>query len=556
VSLGPELIEAVSREIVASFCRNRLRRAESGDKWLALSFPGERVIFFSWDAENYGLCLAHADEIRAMSELASSRPPLQSAVKSHAVGAELTGAAALGRDRVLEITFRREVGAGFCQTKKLVFEASGRYSNLALLDESGTVIESAKHIHPETNRYRSVIPGQPYAPPPPIAGVPPEDFACGPERLDGVSGIGKPLIAAIKEICQASGEHDAGKVLRRMSGEPPLYQMLGQYVTLFPEPLAGATRLDAGSALAAARECVILPLMARHTAKARKAAASRIGRLASSNAKKIAEAEAAQSDASAADAFKRDGQAILANIGRIPPRASSADLPEWGTDGETIRRVELDPDRDAQGNAERCFAKYRKKRASAERSRAILPRLYSERDVIREQEALLACHSDALTIKSMMGELSPDEAQPKGKKQKERLKPPHRRLEFAEESAVMLIGLSAAGNHYVTFRLADSDDTWFHAQGTPGAHVILRFASKPDPKTYDRMIEIAASAAAFYSKAKESGRVRVDYALRKYVRAIPGAGPAQVTYKDFSSIVADTSSWQRCSSSDAGLKSV
>jgi predicted ribosome quality control (RQC) complex YloA/Tae2 family protein len=444
---------------------------------------------------------------------------------------------------VLEIAFRREVGAGFCQTKRLVFEASGRYSNLALLDERGVVIESAKHIHPETNRYRSITPGQPYAPPPPIAGVPAGDFAGGPEGLDGVSGIGKPLIAAIKEMCKVTGERDAGEVLRRMSSEPPVYQVLGRYVTLFPALLAGARRIDAGSALEAARECAILPLMARHTAKARKMAASKIDRLALSNAKKIAEAEAACNDTSAAEAFKRDGQAILANIWRIPPRASSAELPEWGCDGETVRRVELDPGRDAQGNAERCFAKYRKKRASIERSRAILPRLYSERDVIREQEALLACHADALTIKSMMGELSPDETQQKGKKQKERLKPPHRRLDFTEENAVMLIGQSAAGNHYVTFRLADGDDTWLHAQGTPGAHVILRFTSEPDTETYDRMIGIAASAAAFYSKAKESGRVRVDYALRRHVRAIPGAGPGQVTYREFSSVMADASSW-------------
>ncbi|MDR0647902.1 MAG: NFACT family protein [Synergistaceae bacterium] len=549
MSLGPELIEAVSSEIAASFCRSRLRKAESGDEWMALSFSGDRIIFFSWDAESYGPCLAAPDEIRAMSELAARRPPLLGAVKSHAVGAELTGAAALGRDRVLEVTFVREVGAGFCQTKKLVFEASGRYSNLALLDERGVVIESAKHIHPETNRYRSIIPGHPYAPPPPIAGVPIEDFTGGPEGLDGVSGVGKPLLAAIKEMCRVTGEHDAGGILRRMSSEPPVYQVLGKYVTLFPELLAGARRIDAVSALAAARECVILPLLARHTARARKAAASRIERLAAANAKKIAEAEAAR-DGTAAESFMRDGQAILANIQRIPPRASWADLPEWGPEGETTRRVELDPERDAQGNAERCFAKYRKKRASIERSTAILPKLHSERDIIREQEALLACHSDALTIKSMMGELSRDEAVTKGKKQKERPKPPHRRVEFPEENAVMLIGLSAAGNHYVTFRMADGDDIWLHAQGTPGAHVILRFTSKPDPGTYNRMIGIAASAAAFYSKAKESVRVRVDYALRKHVRAIPGAGPAQVTYKEFSSINADASAWRHQGTAD------
>jgi predicted ribosome quality control (RQC) complex YloA/Tae2 family protein len=538
------LIEALSGEIACRLCRGRLRKAESGDGWLALSFPGDRIIFFSWDAELYGLCEATADEIRSLSQLASSRPPIQSAAKAHLAGAEITGSRALGRDRVLEIVFRREVGAGFFQIKKLIFEASGRYSNLVLLDEDGTVIEAAKHIHPETNRYRSIIPGQPYTPPPPIDGVSPEDFAGELDGLDNISGLGKPLIEAIKKKCGALGECDAGRIVRQGLQAPPIYQKLGRYVTLFGELLAGANLIGTDSALAAARECVMLPLLERHAEKARKRAAAKIERLARVNSRKIAEARAAQDSGTAAESLKRDGQLILANIWRIPPRARFADLPEWGESGETVRRVELDPNRDAPGNAERYFAKYRKKRASAERAKKILPELYLEKDAISEQEALLACHTDALTILSMMDELSSGEAPMKGKKRHERLKPPHRRFEFSGENAVILVGLSAAGNHYVTFRLASGDDIWFHAQGIPGAHVILRFTSKPDPETYERMIAIAASSAAFHSKAKESGRARVDYAERRHVRAIPGAGPAQVTYREFSSINADAALWK------------
>jgi predicted ribosome quality control (RQC) complex YloA/Tae2 family protein len=546
VPLGPELIQALSGEIAGLFCRNRLRKAESGDSWLALYFPGDRIIFFSWDAELYGLCRAMPDEFRALSELASSRPPIQSAVKSHLAGSQLVGVNTIGRDRVLELCFKREVGAGFFQVKKFIFEAAGRYSNLVLLDERGIVIESAKHIYPDANRYRSIIPGQPYAPPPPIAGVPLEEFDGGTDDLGNISGLGKPLLAAIKEACLVSGEHDAGKFLRRGSDAPPIYQTLGRYVTLFPTLLGGANRIDTASALEAARECVILPLLGRHAAKARKTAAAKIERMSFVNARKIAEAEAARKDASSAETLKRNGQMILANIWRIPPRAAFADLPEWDEGGETVRRVELDPNKDASANAERYFTKYRKKRASADRSRQILPRLYAERDIIMEQEALLACHMDALTIKAMLDELSRSDApEAKGKKTKERLKPPHRRVEFADASAQILIGLSAAGNHYVTFRLAAGDDIWFHARGLPGAHVILRFSAKPDQETRERMTKAAASAAAFHSKAKESERVRVDYTLRKYVRAIPGAGPAQVTYKEFSSIMADAASWPR-----------
>ena len=545
--LGPELIEVLSGEITEAFCQSRLRRAESGDRWMALFFPGDRIIFFSWDAELYGLFEAGADEVRSLSELASSRPPIQNAVKAHLAGAQITSSRAIGRDRLLEIVFRREVGAGFSQERKLVFEASARYSNLILLDEEGTVIEAAKHIHPDTNRYRSIIPGEPYTPPPPIKGEKLEDFTGGPDSLNNISGLGKPLLEAIKKKCEASGKSNAGEIARQGLRAPFIYQRIGGYVTLFGELLPEADRVGSGNALAAARECVILPLLERHAAKARKKAASRIEKLARANARKIADAEAERDGSAEAEALKRDGQLILANVWRIPPRAEFADLPEWGEEGkegETVRRVRLDPERDAPGNAERYFVKYRKKRASSERARKILPGLYLERDAISEQEALLECHTDAVTTLSMISELSPPESPPKGKKQRDSLKPPHRRFEFAEENSVILIGLSAAGNHYVTFRLASGDDIWLHAQGIPGAHVILRFASKPGQETYARMIEIAASAAAFHSKAARSGRVRVDYTERRHVRAIPGAGIAQVTYREFSSINADAALWK------------
>jgi predicted ribosome quality control (RQC) complex YloA/Tae2 family protein len=541
------LIEALSSEITGAFCPSRLRRAESGDRWMAFFFSGDRIIFFSWDAELYGLCEAGADEVRSLIELASSRPPVQNAVKAHLAGAQITSSRTIGRDRLLEIIFRREVGAGFSQERKLVFEASGRYSNLILLDEDGMVIEAAKHIHPDTNRYRSIIPGGPYAPPPPIKGERLEDFTGGPDALGNISGLGKPLLEAIKKKCVADGG-DAGEILRQGLQVPLIYQKIGGYVTLFGELLPGADHVGSGNALAAARECVMLPLLERHAAKARKKAASRIEKLARANARKIADAEAERDGSAAAESLKRDGQLILANVWRIPPRAEFADLPEWGDEGETVRRVRLDPERDAPGNAARYFAKYRKKRASSERAKKILPGLYLERDAISEQEALLECHTDAVTTLSMIGELSPPESPPKGKKQRDGLKPPHRRFEFAEENAVILIGLSAAGNHYVTFRLASGDDIWLHAQGIPGAHVILRFASKPGQETYERMISIAAAAAAFHSKAARSGRVRVDYTERRHVRAIPGAGIAQVTYREFSSINADAALWKDISS--------
>jgi predicted ribosome quality control (RQC) complex YloA/Tae2 family protein len=547
------LIFAQAAEVSGLLHHNKLRRAESGDSWLALLFHGDRVLFFSWDAEWYGLCSAEPGEVRALAQLASSRPTLLSAIKSHLLSAELSSARALYSDRLLEIEFRRAIGAGIHQARRLIFEASGRYSNLVLLDDEGLIIEAAKHVYPETNRYRSIIPGHPYIPPPPIAGIKPEDFAGRADlfdnfdKLDQLAGIGKPLINAIKKKYVNSGEpsHILVDDIIKSFRDPcaNICQKLGSYVTIFPTLLDEARRLDTSSALVAARECVILPLLRRHTDRARKKIGDRLDQLTRANAKKIAEAEALTKDESIAGELMRCGRLILANIWMIPPRAAEADLPEWTQDGAVLRRVALDPERDASGNAEHYFARYKKKRAAAERAKGILPKLLLERNELQEQAALLDCHTDAITILMMTDELSPGANPAKVKKAKTSTQPPHRRYEFEWAGAVLFIGLSASGNHYVTFRLATSDDIWLHTWNAPGAHVILRFTSKPDPETYEEMLEIAASAAVYHSKLREGGRTRVDYAERRHVRAITGAGPAQVTYKEFSSINADPSQW-------------
>jgi predicted ribosome quality control (RQC) complex YloA/Tae2 family protein len=551
--MGPELVASQTVEISDLFLQNKIRRAESGDLWLALLFSRDRTLFFSWDPEFYGCCLAAPGEIRSLSELASSRPPLLGAIKSHLYGAELVGSYALKRDRIMIVEFSRALGAGIRQSRQLLLEASGRYSNLMILDEDDKIIEASRHIYPESNRYRSIIPGRPYEPPPPIDGIAPEDFSGDINDLDRIAGFGRPLIEAVKKKYGKQGESLTPEIISAWGGnhapKNAIYQKLGPYVTLFHDLLGGASRIETDFALEAARECVILPLVRRLVERTKKKVRTRLEQLARSNSKKIAESESLIGNEAEAETLMRWGRLILANIDSIPRRASEAELTEWTEEGGITRKIPLDPQKDAPQNAERYFARYKKKRAATQRAQKILPALRLERDELLDQSVLLECNSDAVTISMMMDELSPARKAAKKGKARTQIAPPHRRYDIESSDAMLLVGLSSKGNHYVTFRLADGGDIWLHAQGVPGGHVILRFAAKPDEDAYAGALEIAAAAAAFYSKARESGRVRVDYTERKHVRAITGAGLAQVTYKDFSTIIARPSLWE-----EAGLE--
>ncbi|WP_437636721.1 NFACT RNA binding domain-containing protein [Sorangium sp. So ce854] len=72
----------------------------------------------------------------------------------------------------------------------------------------------------------------------------------------------------------------------------------------------------------------------------------------------------------------------------------------------------------------------------------------------------------------------------------------------------VLVGRGDDDNDALTFEIAEPHDLWMHvAGGTPGSHVIVR---NPERVEVPReVVERAAAAAAWYSKARGAARVEV-----------------------------------------------
>jgi len=88
----------------------------------------------------------------------------------------------------------------------------------------------------------------------------------------------------------------------------------------------------------------------------------------------------------------------------------------------------------------------------------------------------------------------------------------------------ILIGKNAENNDLLTFKYARKFDLWFHAQGVSGSHVVIRVPDKNQRPPMD-IITQAASVAAFFSSAKNSSTVPVNYTEVRYVRK-PRKSPA------------------------------
>ena len=89
------------------------------------------------------------------------------------------------------------------------------------------------------------------------------------------------------------------------------------------------------------------------------------------------------------------------------------------------------------------------------------------------------------------------------------------------------VGKNNLQNDELTFKLANGSDWWFHAKQIPGSHVVLRTEGREVP---DKVFEIAAAAAAYYSKGAEQPKVEVDYVQRREVKKPAGAKPGFVVY--------------------------
>ncbi|MBK9303598.1 MAG: DUF814 domain-containing protein [bacterium] len=93
---------------------------------------------------------------------------------------------------------------------------------------------------------------------------------------------------------------------------------------------------------------------------------------------------------------------------------------------------------------------------------------------------------------------------------------PYRRF-LVDERWEVWIGRNDRENDELTHKAAAPDDWWLHAQGVPGSHVVLRAGGRPE-QVPRQALEKAASLAAQYCRARNSGLVPVVYTLRKHVR--------------------------------------
>lgn len=242
-------------------------------------------------------------------------------------------------------------------------------------------------------------------------------------------------------------------------------------------------------------------------------------------------ADKALSECSKMEDYRLYGELITANLYKIQNyNQTSITLENYYKDNEPIE-IHLDGSISPSANAKKFFKKYKK-----------LQNTYS---IVQKQKALISAEIEYLdsivyeinnckTLQDLDSvylevseslDLKLNTTNTKKKSEKVNSAMPS---ELVIDGFTILVGKNNKQNDYLTCKIAKSSDLWFHTKDIHGSHVVLRL-DKNKPAT-DSIIYKCATIAAYYSKAKLSQNVPVDYTYIKYVRKPNGAKPGMVIY--------------------------
>ena len=440
-------------------------------------------------------------------------------------------------ERVVELGFARRPGEPVLRW--LVVELMGRHSNLLLLDADRQVVALARQVKPQQSRLRPIGTGDPYQPPPPLAGEPPrleESFASWQRRLRLVP---LPLQQALRDAYQGISPALVRQLLPCGWGElavdsisPEQWQQLWQGWRQWLEAVQlgrfswqlepAGYRCWAGSS--------------GHTPAANPTLAINQGLAAY-----FSEHLGAQVLAQQRQQLQHRLQATVERESRQASEQQA--LLDAVPEGEALQRradallSQLQPSRQCIEEAQKLYKTARKRRRSVA---AITPRLELHRQRLASLEASLTYleQADSLEqVSSLAAELEAllaERGQRKsaGGRQSRRagaIEGVPQPLELHTPSGLPIqIGRNHRQNEWIAFRQARRGDLWFHAQELAGSHVVLKSSER---LASDADLQAAADLAAHYSRGRGNRRVPVVMVPTEELQRIPGAAPGTVRHR-------------------------
>jgi len=460
-----------------------------------------------------------------------------------------------GMERIVIFRVRHRDELGDLETKQIVFELMGRHSNIILMEpESGTVLEAIHRVTPAISSHRIVAPGNPYV-------APPEQHKRNPLKAeldevslllsDGVAdSVLDPAEAAKRLVASYEGISPlAAKAIIAGASDPAIAFVeamnrirLHQYepnivsdgprgksvFSVVPLDHLGGER----ESFASISECLERYYGDKAERDQVKQKTSDLMRFLvnekEKNERKIEKLRESLREAEDADQYRVWGELLNAYMHTFAKGDAAVEVVNYYDEEQRTVTISLDPLLSPSENAQRYFRKYQKMKNSIT---AIAEQIEHAQAEIEYMETLLQQLEEAglNDIEEIRAELAEGgyirNRFPKDTRRKKNNAPQVHAYK-SSEGITIYVGRNNTQNDYITNKLARPTDTWMHTKDIPGSHVVIHSSEYGDATLAE-----AANLAAYYSKAKQSSMVPVDYTFVRHVRKPSGAKPGFVIYE-------------------------
>lgn len=452
-------------------------------------------------------------------------------------------------DRIIVFHIRGRNEIGDLSYKRLIVEIMGRHSNIILVDDKDKIIDSIKHVSYSVNRYRAILPGHNYIWPPNQNKLNPLvvseedvlktlDFNAGKldkQIVQGFSGI-SPLFA--KEVIHRAGLANRitvpktfVQVINRLKAgdiEPALTQAgNNEYFSILSlEHIGGEEKTF--SSLSELLDAYYFGKAERDRVKQ---VAGDIEKLLKNelekNKKKLKKLHQTLKEAENSSIYQLYGELLTANLYAVKKGMAEITVENYYENNQPVV-IKLDPQKSPAENAQKYFNKYQKLKHAVvivneqiEKTKEEI--LYLE-SILQQMET--AAPKDIEEIREELQEQGYLRIRQKKGAKKRKTQPELEQYQ-SSDGTLILVGKNNKQNDYLTMKVAKKEDIWLHTKDIPGSHVVIR---NPEP-TEETILE-AAALAAYFSKARQSSRVPVDYTKVKNVKKPSGAKPGLVIYEN------------------------
>lgn len=501
-------------------------RSRQGSKKLLLSCNADaaRIHFTEFPPEN------------------PAKPPMFCLLlRKRLAGAWVTDIEQDNLERILKINFSGTNELGDKTNYSLIIEIMGKYSNIIFVGKDGKIIDSMKRVDENKSHIREVLPGVTYVAPPKQdkLNIFTDDIEKIREKIaQSRKGMYKAVMEAIKGvspiICR---EFEYGLTLdefKKQAQNPTPTVVFTDAPKDFAfidikqyDNLATINHYDTFSQLLDYfyYERVRLMRIKARSADLFKTVTTLQERAVRKAINRTQELE----DCKDKETYKLFGDLIAANMYRLEKGVPYYDLENY-YDNNKIVRIPADIMLTPSQNSQKYYKEYRKKQVAESKLNEFINEANDEANYFESViDSLSRAETDG-EITAIKAELASQGYIKKGndkKKEQKSLKPMHFKT---RDGFDVYVGRNNIMNDKLTMKTAKNYDTWFHVQSAAGSHVICETSGN---QISDGAIHDCAVIAAYFSKARESSNVAIDYTLVKNVRKPNGAKPGFVVYDPY-----------------------